>query len=223
MAKFDDFETIPIQTIDIEPPPKRPKRADAVANRQLILETAQRLFNEQGIEAVCMAAIAEAAGIGKGTLYRAFANKGALCLALMDEDMRRFQNNTLQMLRELADQPALVRLDTFLDRLTHFMSFHAPLLREAQRQGILRRAPQTQAVTPPMWLPWLRDTITLLLQQAEQAGEAHALDIPYLADAILAPLNPDLFVYQREILGFEIERISRGVRQLVLRGCLSNT
>lgn len=221
MTKLDDFETIPIQTANVEPPPKRSKRADAVANRQLILETAQHLFNEQGLEAVCMAAIAQAAGIGKGTLYRAFANKGELCLTLMDEDMRRFQNRTLQMFRELADQPALTRLDIFLDRLTHFMPSHAPLLREAQRQGILRSDPQTQAASPPMWLPWLRDTIALLLQQAEQTGEADGLDIPYLADAILAPLNPDLFMYQREILGFEVERISRGVRQLVLRGCCS--
>ena len=219
MTKLDNFKTIPVQTAHDEPSPKRAKRADAVANRQLILETAHRLFSDRGLETVCMATIAEAAGIGKGTLYRAFANKGELCLALMDEDMRRFQNDTLQMFRALADQPALSRLDTFLDRLAHFMDRHAPLLCEAQRQGILRRVPQTPGTSLPMWLPWLRETIALLLQQAEQTDEADGLDIPYLAEAILAPLNPDLFMYQREILGFEIERISRGVRRLVMNGC----
>ncbi|MEM7344549.1 MAG: TetR/AcrR family transcriptional regulator [Chloroflexota bacterium] len=220
MKNQNKFETIPIQTATPSTPLKRPKRADAIANRALILETAQHLFAQNGIDEVCMAAIAEAAGIGKGTLYRAFTNKGDLCLALMDEDMRLFQNKILQMLAEGADQPPLKRLDVFLDQLTHFLAFHAPLLREVQRQGgLLLAGYATDNSAPHLWLPWLRETIMLLLQQAEQQGEAADLDIPYLADAILAPLNPDIFMYQREVLGFDIERISRGVRRLVLSGC----
>lgn len=194
-----------------------PKRADAVANRELILATAQRLFTEQGVANVGMSAIAEAAGVGKGTLYRAFANKGALCLALMDEDMRLFQTRTLQMLKEQQARPALSKLDLFLDSLVHFMDFHAALLREAQHHDLLRS--DTFAVSPQMWLPWLRETIRVLLQQAEQQGESTDLDIPYLVDAILAPLAADLFIYQREVLGFDLARISQGWRRLVLQGC----
>jgi hypothetical protein len=70
-----------------------------------------------------------------------------------------------------------------------------------------------------MWLPWLRTTISILLQQAQQNGEADNLDIPYLVDAILAPLNANLFLYQRETLGFGLERISQGFRKLVMEGC----
>jgi hypothetical protein len=32
------------------------------------------------------------------------------------------------------------------------------------------------------------------------------------------PLSADLFLYQREMLGFDLERISRGFRQLILEG-----
>jgi hypothetical protein len=70
-----------------------------------------------------------------------------------------------------------------------------------------------------MWLPWLHQTISRLLEQAQQNGEAANLDIPYLVDAILAPLSADLFLYQREMRGFDLERISQGLRQLVLEGC----
>jgi AcrR family transcriptional regulator len=212
-------QIIPLHTSDTGSTSKRSLRADALANRELILNTAQRLFARQGVTNVCMAAIAEAAGVGKGTLYRGFANKGELCLALMDEDMRLFQNKVLQTLRQTYDQPALTRLDTFLDQLVHFMDFHAPLLREAQRQGVLRNDEFANQPPPYMWLSWLHETIGMLLQQAQTNQEIENLDIPYLVDAILAPINADLFMYQRETLGFDLERISRGYRRLILGGC----
>jgi AcrR family transcriptional regulator len=214
--KFRDGEIIPLQSGDPKLLSRRPKRADAVANRELILATARRLFTEQGVPQVCMATIAEAAGVGKGTLYRAFANKGELCLALMDKDMRAFQNKILELFKANYEQPALVRLDLFLDQLVHFLDFHAPLLREVQAQGTFESG---ETDSPHTWIPWLQDTLGFLLQQAQQRGEASHLDIPYLVDAILAPLNAELFIYQRQTLGFDLARISRGLRQLVLKGC----
>jgi AcrR family transcriptional regulator len=216
MVDSNQAEIIALQVRDAAP---IAKRADAIANRELILATAQRLFAERGVANICMAAIAEAAGVGKGTLYRGFANKGELCLALMDEDMRVFQNETLQMLKSKYEQSPLSKLDHFLDSLVHFMDFHAPLLREAQLHDIFQNDAYAQHTSPQMWLPWLRESIAVLLQQAEEQGEASNLDIPYLVDAILAPLAADLFMYQREVLGFELERISRGWRRLVLTGC----
>lgn len=198
---------------------KRAKRADAVANRALILSVTQQLFAERGVPDVCMAAIAEAAGVGKGTLYRSFANKGELCLALMDEDMRVFQDKTLKLFRDAYNQPALTILDSFLDSLVHFMDFHAPLLCEVQKYDVLRSTEFDTPESPHVWLSWLHETIGVLLQQARQNGEVGKLDIPYLVDAILAPINADLFIYQRQVLGFDLERISRGLRRLVLYGC----
>lgn len=216
---FNVSEIIPLKTSHADNAPTRARRADAIANRELILETAQRLFSEQGVAKVCMATIAEKAGVGKGTLYRGFANKGELCLALMDEDMRLFQDRVLQMLREKYDQPALTRLDTFLDQLVHFMDFHAPLLHEAHVQGVMRSYEPTEQASSQRWLSWLHATIGILLQQARQNGETPDLDIPYLVEAILAPLNADIFMYQRQVLGFDLARISRGLRWLVIEGC----
>ena len=121
----------------------------------------------------------------------------------MDEDMRVFQNQTIKIFRDNYNQPALAKLDIFLDRLVHFMESHAPLLCEAQDQGILQIDETAQQASPQMWQPWLRSTIGMLLQQAEQNGEARDLDIPYLVDAILAPLDARLFLYQREELAVD--------------------
>ena len=90
---------------------------------------------------------------------------------------------------------------------------------EAQKEGALVYDQAAQLASPQMWQPWLRNTIGMLLQQAEHNGEVHNLDILYLVDAILAPLDARLFLYQREALGFELERISCGLRRLVLEGC----
>ena len=47
-----------------------------------------------------MSAIAQEAGVGKGTLYRHFPDKLALIHSLLDTEQRELQNRTLQHLRQ---------------------------------------------------------------------------------------------------------------------------
>lgn len=65
-------------------------RKDAQANQQKILTTAQQLFDQSTVAAVSMQDIAQAAGIGAGTLYRHYRNKSALCLALVTDRIASF-------------------------------------------------------------------------------------------------------------------------------------
>ena len=190
--------------------PVKPERVDAAANRQLILATAEDLFAEQGVEAVTMADIAQAAGVGKGTLYRRYANKPELCLALMHEQMLAFQNGVLARLREFAasDTPAWRQLDFFLDALVHFTDSHLPLLCEVQRAGLLSTGHDHES--PYIWQHM---TIKGLLNAAVQSGElSPEVDVEYTADALLAPLGATLFRFQREERGFSLERISAGLQ-----------
>lgn len=191
------------------------ERRDAAANRVLILETAESLFAEHGVADVTMADIAQAAEVGKGTLYRRFANKGELCLALMDTQMRDFQNRVLLSMQQMAaeDEMWLSRLDYFLDQLVHFTSAHSPLLCEVQRSGLLQDGASDQFQLPHFWQFM---TVSGLLRTAVAQGELSSdLDVDYLADAILAPLKADLFRFQREVRGFSLDRISTGIRTLV--------
>ena len=195
-----------------ESPGEKLERADAAANRRLILRTAAMLFEEQGVANVTMADIASAAGVGKGTLYRRFDNKAELALALMDNQMSIFQNEVLAQLREYGQQGRsnLFRVDYFLDALVTFTDSHLPLLCVVQSGGLV-----TEGRERSRPYHWQHQTIGGLLQRAIEAGElGTSVDVSYTADALLAPLRADIFRFQREVRGFSLERISSGLRAL---------
>jgi AcrR family transcriptional regulator len=79
---------------------ERPLRADAERNRARLLETAQTLFRKRGLE-VSVTEIAEAAGVGRGTLFRNFASKEDLIAAIVAEGMHEVAGQG----RALLDHP----------------------------------------------------------------------------------------------------------------------
>lgn len=193
------------------------ERRDAAENRILILETAENLFETHGVANVNMADIAQAAGVGKGTLYRRFANKGELCLAIMDSQMAEFQDGMLARMQTLSEQRVskLEQLDQFLDALVHFTDIHSPLLCEAQRAGLVLDG-ENDAIQLPHF--WQYMTVKGLLRGAQIDGEVdNELDVEYVADALLAPLKADIFRFQRRVRNFSLDRISAGLRGIVAR------
>lgn len=61
----------------------RPTKAAAAARDERLLEIATRMFLEQGFDATSMDGLAEAAAIGKATLYARYADKTALFAAVL--------------------------------------------------------------------------------------------------------------------------------------------
>jgi AcrR family transcriptional regulator len=78
----------------LEKSPRKP-RADAVRNRERVLEAAKAVFGAGGADA-SLEAVARAAGVGIGTLYRHFPTREAL----FDAVYRR----EVQQLADLADE-----------------------------------------------------------------------------------------------------------------------
>ncbi len=67
-------------------PAERGLRADAERNRRRLLDAAEALFRERGLD-VGVGEIAERAGVGRGTLFRNFASKEDLIAAIVVERM----------------------------------------------------------------------------------------------------------------------------------------
>ena len=189
----------------------RRMRSDAVENRRRILEAAREAFAEGGVDGTSMHRIGRAAGVGQGTLYRHFEHKGALCSALLAEEIEGFVGEMQR--RTEGRGPALGRLKWFLGWVASFNEKHGPLL------GAIRDAAAGERRTELYGNPFyegLRDTAVELLDEAVGGGEVSPdLDVECLADAFLAALNIDLYLYQRHQLGMERERIVGGLRSLL--------
>lgn len=207
------MNTIPLTLIDVPVGDTRPERADAAANRALVLQTAEQLFTEQGVAAVTMADIAQAAGIGKGTLYRRYASKAELSLALLDEQMAEFQNGMLGDMRAMTarGESYLAQLRHYMTGLVVFADRHSPLLCEVERSGLLLANDHPEL--PHLWHSL---TVAALLRAAQRQGEVDAaLDVEVVAETLLAAVQVDTLRYQRQVRGFNSERIIDGLNSLI--------
>lgn len=73
---------------DTPPPTARPLRRDAQERRAALIAAATDCFEAQGY-GVPLEAIAERAGVGRGTLYRNFRDREALALAIFEQEIDR--------------------------------------------------------------------------------------------------------------------------------------
>ena len=194
----------------------RRERRDAAVHRQQVLEAAARLFAERGVQAVTMEDVAQAAGVGKGTLYRRYADKGQLVLALMGTCVGQLQSD-LDAALQAADRhgrspSALAQLDAVLACLVGWIEEHAAQLgvlsdqAAGDRRGAMLSGPLYQ---------WMHGVLVGQLERASASGEIAVDDSAYVADALLAALDVDLYLFQRHERGYTPARILAGLHQLV--------
>jgi AcrR family transcriptional regulator len=182
------------------------ERADAARNRVRILAAAERLVAERGASQVSMEAIAAAAGVGKGTLFRRFGDRAGLMHSLLDEREREFQDEMIRGEPPLGPgAPPVERLVAFGRRLFEHLEAHGDLLRAAESGG--RGARFNAAV-----YGFRRAHVRALVREADATADAD-----YLADALLAPCGADFFLYQRRVRDLPLERIAEGHESLVRR------
>ena len=113
----------------------RPARRDAVQNRAALLEAARSVFAAHGLDAP-LDLIAERAGVGRGTLYRHFADRTELALAVLEDEVADLGRRTA----ERGDDPEV--FFWFIDQLAEHM------IRNAGLAGVVRNVRSPDALTP---------------------------------------------------------------------------
>lgn len=178
------------------------ERADAARNRQKILRAAAELAATRGPDALALDEVAAAAGVGVGTVYRRFPDRGALAQALLDSQEREFQEAFINGPPPLGPgAPARDRIRAFLHAFVDRLETQGTLLMVAETE-----TPDARFITGAYRLH--HSHLAGLITEAKPDADAH-----FLADALLAPLAAAQFVHQREN-GMTVQRIKAGFDQL---------
>lgn len=98
-------------------------------NRRII-DTAFRVFVERKIEGVSMAEIAEAAGVGRATLFRCYPSKMELVIAVCGTKWKEYLDNldATRPISGVQDIPAIDRLIFTMDSYVELYQNHKELL-----------------------------------------------------------------------------------------------
>lgn len=145
-------------------PPRRKLRADAIRNRERVLEAAKAVFSQGGPEA-SLEAVARRAGVGIGTLYRHFPTREALYEAVY----RREVEQLVELARLLEVETAPV------DALRQWMRANVEFI--ATKKGMaaaLALAARGSSDLAAYSLDRLTRAVGELLQRAAAAGEIRA-------------------------------------------------
>ena len=189
-----------------------PERADAARNREAILAAALRLVRTRGVGCVTMDTVAAEAGVGKGTLYRRFSDKGGLAGALLSARGTELQQQILAGDPPLGPgAPPAERLVAFTRAYLSFQVRHLDLvllsetstpggrLRKAAyvfwRQHLRMLLSQSGAPDPltraEVLLAGLSaEQVEYWLRDQERPSEQLATSLAALAAALARPLRP---------------------------------
>ncbi|SLH88395.1 putative regulatory protein [Mycobacteroides abscessus subsp. abscessus] len=108
---------------------RRPTQERAKATRELILDTAARLFGERGIDATSTNRIAAEAGVSVGTVYRYFADRTVIVEELLERLLEGIERRlTERLFGMVADGIESLAAQVF-EALTEELVAHAPLVR----------------------------------------------------------------------------------------------
>jgi AcrR family transcriptional regulator len=182
------------------------ERADAARSRRTLLAAARVILAEHGVAGLSMDRLAAHAGVGVGTVYRRFSDRGGLAFALLNNEEQRFQESFISGPPPLGPgAPPVARVRAFLhayvDRLEIEADLHA--LGESRdptaryRIGAYRTS---------------RTHLIALLRQTDMP-----LDPDFVAESLLALLSGGLFIHQRRERHLSTDQIKANLDQLLAR------
>ncbi len=180
---------------------ERRERADAAANRVRILDATRLVLAERGAEGITLDAVAERAGVGKGTVFRRFGDRSGLFQALLDEHLRVFQDAFVFGPPPLGPgAPPEERLAVFLEGLLDLEDGHLELILALERDR---------------WKAPIGGYIVLSLHAESLIREiSPKLDAPILAQFLLNAVNVNVVRHLRQQAGMSMAAIKASARAL---------
>jgi AcrR family transcriptional regulator len=207
---------------------RKSKRAAAAASapptREVILDTAERLFAMHGVDSVALRDLAREMNLTAPSLYNHFPSKQALYDAVLERGLR-------PILAAVAEawHPGALRLEQMratIDKLTSHLATHPHLARLLQR-ALLDQSDNVQKLMSHWLTPLYVEGIAVIRETAGEAGW-DADELPHLTLALFGivfayftnasalqsfvaagedPMSPQALAVQRRVIEKAIYRL----------------
>ncbi len=204
--------------------------AQEQSSRDKILDAAERLFAQRGYSGVGLSEVAEAAGLGKSSLFHHFETKARLYAAVAARILRSIEEHLVRSLAKGGDP--VVRLERWLDELIDLLAANPTYARVLLRSlfeddelpGDLPEELEAQRVLDDVF-----GSVGALLREGMSAGLFRAAHVQHLLMTLVGitvfPFASGEFgaeVLGRDIFdAAEVRRRKREVRDLVRFGLVA--
>lgn len=177
------------------------ERADAARNRRAILRATEELLATQGLEHVSMDRVAQAAGVGKGTVFHRFGNREGLMRAVVEERVRALSTALESGPPPLGPgAPPASRLAAFFDAVVELATKNVTVMAAFEQAS-------TDRLNSPIYLSWHAHVAGLL------ASATPTLDADLTAHLLLGSLHSDLMLHL--LRTGESHRLAIGLRSMI--------
>lgn len=189
----------------VAPTSEDPAAAHAEAQRRRILDAAQKCFITRGFHAGSIGDIAAEAEISQGLMYRYFANKRALILALIERQLRHDQasisempaasdlvDGLLECYQQWARGEVLPIHGNAIASVALYAETNAEAHRDPELAAVLRTHDNQTSATIQAWLRQRDASLGRALDEERIAGRTLLLRLLVEGLAMRAVRDPDL-------------------------------
>ena len=184
----------------------RPVRADARRNQDALVQAAKAVFAASGVDAP-VREVAEAAGVGLGTLYRHFPQRSDLIVAVFRREVDACADAAPVL---AAAHPPVQALSLWLQRFVDFIAAKRGL------SAALHSGDPAFAALPAYFNARFRTALQSLLDAAAQAGEIPAdIEPNELLHAVAGLSHPSPFgetAQARRMVALLVDGLRYGAR-----------
>jgi AcrR family transcriptional regulator len=160
----------------------------APTSRDKILEVAEALFARRGFSGVGMREVAEAAGLGKSSLFHHFRSKSQLYFEVLDRVLQRIEE---RLAPAIASSGApLEKLDRGVDALVDALAEHPATARLLLRSlfeddDFPSEAQEPEQAIAEARLQGILDSIRALLTDGVEQGVFRAVSVPHTMQTLI--------------------------------------
>ncbi|HUX22424.1 MAG TPA: TetR/AcrR family transcriptional regulator [Spirochaetia bacterium] len=192
--------------------------------RELILDSAAKIFNEKGFERATTKEVARRTGVSEGTIYNYFENKRELLLSLV----RRFADTASSLFQgqigsDIGDAAAPQGLGAryFFERVQMFREGLSPTL----IFYLAKRDPEVQSILESFWSGALGERLRPQIKELQAKGVLREIDLDFLGAffrAIVLGLATMIDIDAPETrVKLSLEEMSRMARDVVWYGLMA--